>query len=77
MKYSDGQKVKLGDKVQLGADKSGVVVCSIDDHLYTPEFPEEQWGYLKRGVMINFVEYGLIHYEDPEPDLQLISRKQG
>jgi len=79
LKYSDGQEVRLGDRVKLGQDDRGVVVCSIDAGEYSDEHPEAQWGYLKKGVMIKFPTYGLIHYEEPEPDLQLIARgsKQG
>jgi hypothetical protein len=74
MKYADGQEVRLGDRVKLGQDEGGVVVASIDTGEYTDEHPEAQWAYLKKGVMIKFPIYGLIHYEDPEPDLQLIGR---
>lgn len=74
MKYSDGQEVRLGDKVRLGQDEGGVVVCSIDTGEFSDDYPMSQWGYLKKGVMINFPLYGLIHYEEPEPDLQLIGR---
>jgi len=74
MKYADGQEVKLGDRVKLGQDEGGVVVCSIDTGEYTDECPEDQWSYLKKGVMIKFPLYGLIHYEEAEPDLQLLSR---
>lgn len=75
MKYSDGQEVKLGDKVKLGPDEGGVVVCSIDTREYTDDYPESEWGYLKKGVLINFPLYGLIHYEEQEPDIHLIARK--
>lgn len=74
MKYSDGQEVRLGDRVKLGADDGGIVVASIDSGEYSQEHPAEQWAYLKRGVLIEFPTYGLIHYEEPEPDLQLIER---
>jgi len=74
MKYADGQEVRLGDRVKLGRDDGGIVVASIDTGQYSAEHPEAQWGYLKKGVMIKFPEYGLIHYEAPEPDLQLIGR---
>ncbi len=74
MKYSDGQDVKIGDKVKLGDDTGGVVVCSIDTGDYSEEHPESAWAYLKKGVMISFPKFGLIHYEEPEEDLQLISR---
>lgn len=72
--YTDGTLVKVGDLVGLGDDRGGLVVCSIEDGVYTDAHSKEQWGYLGRGVMIEFPKYGLIHYETPEPDLQLISR---
>jgi hypothetical protein len=31
-------------------------------------------GLPKKGAMMKFPLYGLIHYEDAEPDLQLIER---
>ena len=74
MKYSDGQDVRLGDRVSLGQDSEGVVVCSIDTGEYSGAYPETQWSYLKTGVMINFPSYGLIHYTEPELDLRLIAR---
>lgn len=74
MKYCDGQDVHVGDRVRLGDDDSGVVVCSIDTKEYTEAHPREQWSYLGKGVMIEFKKYGLIHYEEPEIDLQLIAR---
>ena len=76
MKYSDGQDVRLGDRVKLGDDEGGVVVCSIDTGDYTEECPEAQWAYLKKGVMIKFPRYGLLHYEEAEPDLSLVARAQ-
>ncbi len=76
MKYPDGQEVRLGDRVRLGQDDSGIVVASIDAREYSVEHPEAQWGYLKNGVVIRFPKYGLVHYEQPEPDLQLIGRAQ-
>ena len=74
MKYPSGQEVRLGDKVKLGDDSGGVVVFSIDADEYAPGYPKTQWGYLKRGVMINFPKFGLIHYEETEEDLELIAR---
>ena len=76
MKYIDGQDVRLGDRVALGKDEGGVVVCSIDTGEYSSDHTEAQWGYLKKGVMIEFPLYGLIHYEEPEEDLRLIARAQ-
>lgn len=74
MKYPDGQDVRLGDRVKLGQDDGGIVVASIDTSEYSNEYPEAQWGYLKKGVMIEFSQYGLIHFEEPDEDLQLLAR---
>jgi hypothetical protein len=74
LKYADGQEVRLGDRVKLGADDGGVVVASIDTDEYSSEHSKAQWGYLKKGVMVEFPKYGLIHYQVAEPGLQLIER---
>jgi hypothetical protein len=74
MKYADGQDVMLGDRVKLGQDEGGVVVASIDTGDYSEAHPAENWAFLKKGVVIKFPQYGLIHYETAEPDLQLVER---
>jgi hypothetical protein len=74
MKYPDGQEVRVGDRVKLGDDDQGVVVASIDSDEYSDAHSRAQWAYLKNGVMIEFPKHGLIHYEQPEPDLQLVER---
>lgn len=74
MKYPSGEKVRLGDKVRLRDGTEGLVVCSIDTREYTAAYPKEQWEYLQRGVLVDFSKHGLIHYEQPEPDLQLVDR---
>jgi hypothetical protein len=76
MKYATGEAVKLGDKVSLGQDSGGEVVFIIDTGEYSPDYPKSRWGnHLKKGVMIHFPLYGLIHYEEElEPDVKLIAR---
>ena len=51
-------------------------MCSIDTGEYTDEHSEAQWSYLKKGVIIEFSKYGLIHYENPEEALVLVSRAE-
>ena len=75
MNYPDGQNVKIGDLVKLGDGSKGVVVCSIDNSEYSEDHSELQWGYLKKGVMIDFHTYGLIHFETADSDLELVARK--
>jgi hypothetical protein len=77
MKYPDGREIRLGDKVKLGSDAEGRVLCSIDAGEYGAGH-EAQWGYLGRGVMIDFPgKFGLIHFTEPDEDLVLIARKTG
>ena len=66
--------MKLGDRVRLGNDDGGVAVASVDTGEFSIRHPEGQWGYLKRGVMIDFPKHDMIYYEKPEPDLLLVQR---
>jgi hypothetical protein len=74
MKYSDGQEARLGDKVKLWEGCYGVVVCSMDTNEYPVEYPKDEWGYLKTGVLIDSDKAGLIHYIKPEQNMELIER---
>lgn len=74
MKYGDGQEIMLGDRVALGNDSNGVVVCLLDAGEYSANCSEAEWGYLEEGVIIDFPVYGRIHYKIVEPDVSLIAR---
>lgn len=74
MKYSNGKKVMIGDQVRLGDDTSGIVVCLMEEDHYTDEYPRSDWGYLKKGILVEFESYGLIHFIQLENDLQLLDR---
>ncbi len=74
MRYADGQHIQLGDKVRLGSDDGGVVVCDISARLFSSSHPESEWGYLSEGVVIEFPEYGIIHMKVAEPGLELVAR---
>lgn len=75
MKYYDGQEVCIGDEVI--ADKSqGVVVCIIDDHQGSDEYPASDWDYLEKGLMVNTIAMGLVHYPDPDEDVILVRRAE-
>lgn len=47
MKYPDGTDIRVGDKVKVANDDSGIVVLSIDTNAYSTEFPAKEWSYLK------------------------------
>lgn len=74
MNYPDGTLAHLGDRLIIWDDVTGVVVCSIDTAEYSPQFSENEWAYLERGVMIQSSRYGLFHYVDPEPTFVLLER---
>lgn len=74
MNYSNGTKIEVGDKVRLGDDSRGIVVCSIDDDEYTVGQPKEKWSFLERGFVVEFPKFGLVHYEEPEMGLEFLAR---
>ncbi len=76
MKYEDGKQVLIGDKVHLDGGITGTVMCSIDDGIYTSEYLESQWEYLKKGVMVFSEQAGLIHYAEWNEDCMLIERSK-
>lgn len=39
MKYADRQQVQVGDRVGLGGDTGGVVLCSIEDGVFSDGYP--------------------------------------
>jgi hypothetical protein len=74
MKYVDGSEVMLGDVVAMGDGAEGVVVCNFDANQYEAGFPLAEWAYLKQGVLVRFTKYGLVHYEQLDPDLGFVRR---
>ena len=74
MQYPNGETAHIGDKVKLWTGAEGTIVCSMDTAEYPKSYPESEWGYLKHGVLISSPEAGLIHYNEPEHRMELISR---
>lgn len=74
MRYTDGQEVRLGDKVRLWEGCTGVVVFSIDSDQYSANYPKESWSYLSAGVMFETGDQGLIHCTEADEDMVLIER---
>ncbi len=75
MKYADGQEVRLRDRVKLGQDKGGMVVCLIYAGEWLEDCPVEHWKYQESGVIIKFPLFGMKYYEELEPDIKLIERR--
>jgi hypothetical protein len=74
MMYSDGRRAEVGDRVQVWDGVKGVVVCSIDDGDYTPDFSRENWAFKERGVVIQTDDGQIFYYDEPDEDLELIAR---
>ena len=56
--------MKVGDKVIVPGQMTGVVVCDIDNGEYSDENPAAHWAYLKTGIVVDTKEAGRIHYPD-------------
>ena len=76
MKYFDGNNILLGDTIGLGGGMQGVVVACIEENEFSPEFSKEQWSYLKKGILVNSEQAGIIHYLKSCVDLILLHRNR-
>ena len=74
MKYPDGQEVRLADRVKLWEGCQGIVVASLDTGEFSDGYSADDWGYLKRGVLIESDKASLIHYLQPEESMELLQR---
>ena len=73
MQYTDGNEIKPGDLVQIECRYRGTVIASMDLGEYLPG--QEQWAYLKEGIMVDTDFAGLVHYTtDATDDLVLLQR---
>ncbi|MBB5734905.1 hypothetical protein FHT09_000604 [Xanthomonas arboricola] len=73
MTYESGEIILLGDTVSLGSDLYGTIVAIFDEGKYTEEYPEVDWSYLAKGVLVLTKDAGLIH-EKSNLNLGLIRR---
>lgn len=74
MRYPNGEEIKIGDIVEVGNSAQGVVVCDIGSGMFSSAYPENEWAYLKTGIIVQFKDMGLIHMDAAEDDLRLIAR---
>ncbi len=71
MRYKSGIKISIKDRVEVEHIGLGIVVCVIDDGVYSDGFEAEDWCYLESGILIRMDDGGLIHYPEVDADLQL------
>jgi len=60
--YEDGQAIKVGDRVSIDSNYTGVVVANIEAGDYSKAHAKEQWDYLEVGVLIDTDFGGIVHY---------------
>ena len=68
-----GQLVRIGDRVCFAGGLEGVVVSSFDAAEFSARYPESDWEYLGRGILVDTKEAGLIHLDVASPDLEKVS----
>jgi len=74
MKYIDGRLVRPGDYVRFEPNLTGLVVCSVDTDEYSERYPRDQWqSYLRKGVLIETNEVGMVHLEENDVSLKKLS----
>jgi hypothetical protein len=72
----DGKTLRVNDLVLLHQGVSACVVCSIDTLEYTDAYPELEWSYLKRGVLLLSDQIGLVHCLEPTVGMKVIGHKE-
>ncbi|QEY26192.1 hypothetical protein [Neisseria zalophi] len=81
MKYSDGNNVKLGDRVFWIASnpiEKGTVVCLIDEGKFLDGYDFTLLKQKGGGIMVLFDDMGLVQiFRDDDTDLGIIKRKTG
>ena len=72
-KDKNGEYFSAGDKVSFEGGSAGVV-CDFEDRIFSEGYPEEEWGYLKSGVLLESPDFGLVNLEsrDGKVDVELI-----
>lgn len=77
---SNGRTIRIGDSVLLAGDK-GVVICGYDKWECLSGY--EGWltkeelvggGFLSSGVMIETAGTGIVHYPEPDDEIEFVAR---
>ncbi|MGH8080183.1 MAG: hypothetical protein ACREP7_06375 [Lysobacter sp.] len=76
--YNAGQEVRLGDRVQWGAEGRGQVVVMIAEQTALPDYVAAEWAHLHEGCMIWVDGIGLFGYDaeglEQDANLTLLAR---
>jgi hypothetical protein len=72
MTYENGKKIQLGDKVSY-AGMPGRIVFIVDEDLFLPSHPREEWSYVKQGLGVQIDGGDLFCLQEPDGDLIAMS----
>ena len=78
MRYFNGKEARVGDLIALtvGGPK-GVIVADLERRVFTPECPENEWGYLRNGLLVHMEGSQIVLINELDEDAYLIKRKCG
>jgi hypothetical protein len=65
MRYIDGSEAHLGDRVRISNGETGVIVVSVDTDEFSAEYPKNEWGHLKTGILVRTAKGALVRFGDP------------
>ena len=69
MKYvGTNRAVVVGDLVRYHGEL-GHIVFIIQEHAFLPDYPEREWGYLKKGIGVKIQGGDLFRIDEPDEDL--------
>jgi hypothetical protein len=54
----------VGKRVLMNDGITGVIFIDFDNQVFSGPYTKENWSYIKRGILIDSEEYGLIQYPD-------------
>lgn len=77
MKYSNGSKIRVGDRVKIGNGDTGVVVACLFSDEYSVGYPRNEWEYLKEGVLLRTDHGALVHLDEMFEDDFLVRIDKG
>ena len=58
--------LKVGQCIVSASGNKGFIVGIIDKNEYNEQISKNDWNYLKTGVLIDFEDFGIIHYKDQD-----------
>jgi hypothetical protein len=67
MKYHDGTEMHVGDRVRIKNGDTGVIVASMDTGEFSSDYPKENWGDLKTGILVRTDKGAIVRFEQELP----------